>query len=112
MAVLVLCNDLFFGTQLTSAIKRAEMTPLTCLGMKTCLDRLNDEANWVIIDLELPGLDLAQIVAAKPDGCKLIAFGPHVHVDKLEAAVQAGVDMVLSRGQIASGLEEILQSSG
>ena len=33
-----------------------------------------------------------------------IAFGPHVHTAKLEAARSAGIGRVMSRGQFVSGL--------
>jgi hypothetical protein len=38
----------------------------------------------------------------------VIAFGPHVHAEALEAAAAAGCDQVLSRGALMAQLVAIL----
>lgn len=110
-SVLVLCKDLMFSSQLNGAVQRAELVPQTCLGIKTVEDSLQKyDINWVIVDLETEGVDLSKLREAT--GCKLIGFGPHVHVDRLAAAQAAGFDYVLSRGQISNGLDQLLRSHG
>ncbi len=107
--ILVLCKDLLFSSQLNGAVQRAGFQPQTCLGMKTCLQGLKDyEILAVVIDLELSPLDLMSLREAAGAGCRLIAFGPHVHVELLRSAKEAGCNFVLTRGQIASELERVL----
>ena len=44
-------------------------------------------------------------IAASPELlARSIAFGPHVHTAKLDAARAAGIGRVMSRGQFVSGL--------
>ncbi|MBT5019118.1 hypothetical protein N8553_03215 [bacterium] len=108
--VLVLCKDLMFSSQLNGGVQRAGLVPQTCLGIKTVEESLQKfEIDWLIVDLELEGLDLAKF--RESTSCKLIGFGPHVHVERLAAAQAAGFDYVLSRGQISSGLDQLLSSS-
>lgn len=105
--VLVLCKDLMFSSQLNGAVQRAGLVPQTCLGIKTVHDSLEKyDIDWVIVDLETEGIDLQSL--RDSTSCQLIGFGPHVHVDRLAAAQNAGFDYVLSRGQISSGLDQLL----
>ena len=107
--VLIVCKDLLFSSQLTGSVQRTGLTPRTCLGQKTALSELNqNEIQWVIVDLELEQLDLTAIRSATT--AKLVAFGPHVHEEKLKSAQAAGFDYVLSRGQISSGLDDLMTS--
>lgn len=99
-----------FSSQLNGAVQRAGLIPQTCLGMKTCLEALERGGmRWVIIDLELPGVDVNAIHNARHDGCRLLSFGPHVHEELLQNAKAAGCDFVITRGQAASGLDKYLQ---
>lgn len=108
--VLVLCKDLMFSSQLNGAVQRAELVPQTCLGIKTVAESLQKyDIDWVIVDLELEGLDLAKL--RESTTCKLVGFGPHVHIERLATAQAAGFDYVLSRGQISSGLDQLLSSN-
>ncbi len=40
---------------------------------------------------------------------KLIAFGPHVHKQRLDDAVAAGVDEAVSRGELLGGFPALLR---
>jgi CheY-like chemotaxis protein len=59
----------------------------------------------VIVDLTTPNLDIRDAVqrlrAASPAPAAILAFAPHVQADRLRAAVQAGCDQVLTRGQFS-----------
>lgn len=61
------------------------------------------EVRILLVDLQCPGVDIANIVAAvrkaTPHKLAIVAFGPHVHEARLAAANDAGCDFVLSRGQ-------------
>ena len=40
---------------------------------------------------------------------RLIAFGPHVHKQRLDDAVAAGVDEAVSRGELFGGFPALLR---
>ncbi|MEM9659694.1 MAG: hypothetical protein AAF961_15140 [Planctomycetota bacterium] len=66
---------------------------------------------YLLIDLRLPGLDLESLVRAvrsANDTTKIIACGPHVHQQRLAAAIAAGCDEVITRGQFEGRLAELL----
>jgi hypothetical protein len=62
------------------------------------------------VDLSVPGLVLDEVTACL-SGASVrdsIAFGPHVHQARLDAARAAGFDKVMSRGQFVSNLSALL----
>lgn len=69
----------------------------------------------MFVDLQTPGLDIAQAVASLRQTAgprvRIVAFGPHVHQEKLAAARAAGCDLVLTQGQFYSSLDELLQDT-
>jgi DNA-binding NarL/FixJ family response regulator len=70
-------------------------------------------ANAVIVDLSTPSVDVASLVNQLKSKigsiARVVAFGPHVHEQRLAAAREAGCDLVVSRGQFFSQLETILR---
>ncbi|MFM8733878.1 MAG: hypothetical protein ACKOC8_01585 [Pirellulales bacterium] len=66
----------------------------------------------VVLDLQAAGSDVAgQVTAARRLAAAsgvVVAFGPHVWKDKLEAAVAAGADAAVSRGEVMSDLPGVL----
>jgi CheY-like chemotaxis protein len=66
----------------------------------------------VILDLESPAAGpaalLPQLRALAPPPSRIIAFGPHVHTARLQAARDAGCDEVLTRGQFYAQLNDVL----
>ncbi len=103
--VLVLCSDLFFSTQVANMVRQAgfeavlELQPARAVGLLT-------SGCWagVLVDVEAGGVDLAALVASLGEAPRprVVAFGPHVHKARLDAAEAAGCDAVLTRGQISS----------
>lgn len=62
----------------------------------------------LVLDLAVePGLREAAFAAARAAGAKVIAFGPHVDLQALEAARRRGAD-VLTRGAIGQGLAPLV----
>jgi len=108
--VLLLCKDLFFSSQLHGAIQRAGLTGRTCLSVSGCLDQFqNGGITDIIVDLQLPDLDLNALRAGAPAPCRLTVFGPHVHEDLFQMAQQAGCDAILTRGQASAKLDSLLK---
>jgi DNA-binding NarL/FixJ family response regulator len=110
-----LTADLLFSSRVTSMAaqlgRQVELLTLPA-SVDTLLNDPNAPLpNLVIIDLSMPGLNLADLVprlrevASSP---KIIAYGPHIHAPKLAAAEAAGCDEVLSNGEFSRRIAEIL----
>lgn len=66
----------------------------------------------VLIDLGLPGLDISALTQqlSAHTISRAIAYGPHVHTEKLRAATDAGVGAVLSRGQFSAQVGQLIRT--
>lgn len=64
----------------------------------------------LMVDLGLPGLDIATLANAVPATilATAIAYGPHVHTAKLQAAEDAGFGRVMSRGQFSAQVGQLI----
>jgi DNA-binding NarL/FixJ family response regulator len=69
----------------------------------------------LIVDLATVSMELEHLIntlrqetSAPP---RVVAFGPHVHRERLAAARQAGCDEVVSRGEFFARIESILAAS-
>jgi len=72
-----------------------------------------DSIAYVVLDLSTrSGLTstIVQLCHEKCPNAKLIAYGPHVEVDKLHAAKTAGIELVLSNGQFSNQMQAIFDS--
>ena len=113
MQVVLLSNDLMVVSHVTSAaaVRSAEVRVANNSEAAIAL-HVERPANLVVIDLGLPALVLVELVnTLKSTGehaVQIVAFGPHVHADRLTAARNAGCDSVLSRGQFFAQVESIL----
>jgi hypothetical protein len=65
----------------------------------------------VLIDLTAVA-DIDSLVTTLRDrfgtACQLVAFAPHVHIERIKAARQAGCDQVITRGQVQGVAEELM----
>jgi CheY-like chemotaxis protein len=116
-------NIVLFSSDLT-VVARVEGAAACAGGKLRTTSSLDQLATWrqaasvdlVIADLGMAEIDPAAIVkSAKQDvgeAPRIVAFGPHVHEERLAAARQAGCDEVVSRGQFFSQLEAILARAG
>jgi DNA-binding NarL/FixJ family response regulator len=114
MRVALLTADLVCSSRLAGAAQRAGGTLLSAATAEALLALLASEpADAVLIDLEAPGSDPAALVprlrALDPAPRAVLAFGPHVHEQRLAAAQQAGCDAVYARGQLHAQAETILR---
>ena len=76
-------------------------------------DEVTDSIAYVILDLSTrSGLTdtLAEVCREKCPDAKLIAYGPHVEVEKLQAAKAAGIGMVMSNGHFSNQMQSIFES--
>jgi len=74
--------------------------------LQAAIDNAKMAGSIVCLDLSAPFSDPHGFAtSASPELlARSIAFGPHVHTAKLEAARAAGIGRVMSRGQFVSGL--------
>jgi DNA-binding NarL/FixJ family response regulator len=115
MSVLALVSDLMMQSHLSGAARRAG-TPVQLTSTTDALlsAAAAGQPTLVILDLSHPGLDPADLLprlAAVLPGVATVAFGPHVHHERLRAAEAAGCGLVISRGQFHAQTEAILQRS-
>lgn len=111
MSVVVLSSDLATGSQIHAAAKQAGAPCATARGPKSLAEKAAG-SKLVLIDLTTPQLDLPEIVAslkAMESPPAVVAFGPHVHTQQLQAAKDAGCDAVLTRGQMHSQAVELIE---
>jgi len=113
------CADLIFATKIRSTCdalavlsrpaRNAEM-------LQKRLDRVDDgkpnaPVSLVLVDLEIgpPALELITTVRKHDADLPVIAWGPHVAVDLLSAAGEAGASQVMARGSFTAQLPAIIE---
>ncbi|TWU25521.1 hypothetical protein [Bythopirellula polymerisocia] len=112
MPIVLVSRDLMLSSKLEGVARSLGQT-LKSVGSGAAALGNAEERQVIVVDLELPGLDIAALVKGiknrtqQPD--KVIAYAPHVRTEKLAAAKEAGCDLVVSRGQIMSDAESILR---
>ncbi len=103
--VLVVCSDLFFSTQVANMVRQAGFEAVLEMQSARAIGLLSSGC-WegVVVDVEAAGLDVPALIASlgEEPRPRVVAFGPHVHTAKLDAARDAGCAAILTRGQISS----------
>lgn len=116
MSALALISDLMMQSQASAAARAAGVELRLVLSEDALVELAQQQSpRLVIVDLSHPGVDPAGLVGRlgpllSPE-CRLLAFGPHVHKGRLEAAASAGFE-VISRGQFHAQLDEIVRGAG
>ncbi len=103
-SVVFLSGDLIFASRVKGA---AEQAGLNCRLSGSFPESDTDSIRFVVLDLSTRSGLTAEIVNFCLDNCpqaKLIAYAPHVQLGKLAAAREAGIPVVLTRGQFDSKL--------
>jgi AmiR/NasT family two-component response regulator len=116
MAVLVLTRDLNVISRVDGAAARlgavASSVAQSCDVAARCRD---ESAELLVIDLDSSQVDVKalidEIALASSSLPRIVAFGSHVHVEKLNAAREAGCHEVVSRGQFFSQTDALLRAN-
>jgi CheY-like chemotaxis protein len=115
MDVVLLANDLMVVSRLQNAAMKIGARIHSAANGSQALAICGDEkAALLVIDLATPGLMLGfvqQLKSGPAQDVRVIAFGPHVHKERLDAARDAGCDLVVSRGQFFNDVEAVLRGS-
>ena len=109
-SVMMLSGDLLFCSRVKAAATAAGLQ-FRMGGQLPAED--TDSIAYVILDLSTrSGLtnDLAELCRETCPNAQLIAYGPHVDVNKLHAAREAGITTVLSNGQFSNQMQAIFDS--
>ena len=100
--VVFLSGDLMFA----SRIRAAAETHGFEFHLSSSLPSLPQIA-FVVVDLSTRSGAVEGLVERCAEICpeaKVIAYGPHVHVDRLDQARRSGIEIVLTRGQFDQAL--------
>src|SRR4051812_45312314 len=113
MAIVLLSGDLMVVSRVEGAAARlGETVRVASTGAHAAELCHAEKANKLIVDLSSPSLDVEAIVnqlkSSDSAAPQIIAFGPHVHEERLAAARNAGCDLVTSRGQFFAQIDTIL----
>jgi AmiR/NasT family two-component response regulator len=113
MTGILFSPDLFFSSRILAEAQRAGLEVRAVPDLAMLREQVaRHEVRLVLVDLGATQTDPAEIVAAvaaqQPRPC-LIAFGPHVHAERLQAARAAGCDLVLTRGQFDGQVADLLR---
>jgi hypothetical protein len=115
--VLFCSDDLMFGTQISGAAAAAGLNYQAVRDVESLAQVLgeHDAVPLVVLDLDRSitevhrWLDALARFNPRP---QLLAFGPHVYADRLQAAQAAGCDWVLTRNQFHHQMTSILAQLG
>jgi AmiR/NasT family two-component response regulator len=110
MAVIVAVRDLVFRSKIFAAAERLGVE-VRLAPRGTPLSQAARELGpgTVLADLAEPGV-IAEVPAAKQAGAtRVVGFLGHLQADLMAAAAAAGVDEVLTRGQLVQKLDGILR---
>jgi DNA-binding response OmpR family regulator len=114
MNALLLTCDLMVVSRVEGAATRNGLKVHTLSTVEQAVEYMAREpAAVLLVDLASQSVGVRELVdevrrAGSEKTC-IIAFGPHVHEERLNAARQAGCDQVVSRGQFLMQLDAILE---
>lgn len=111
-AGLLVCDDLFFTSKVTGTAEALGLKVVEAGSMTAAKERIAAGGiRFAIVDLSLPGLRAADLVAALPadDRPPVLAFDSHVNTARMQAARDAGCDEVLPRSRLSAELPDLLK---
>lgn len=111
MSALLITTDLMATSSAEGDARRVGVE-LAIVAPGRAVESAGAETRLGAIDLSAPIGDLSALVEglrAAAAGATLVAYGPHVHEARLQAARDAGCDLVISRGQFHKGFADLLK---
>jgi len=115
LVVLYCAADLIWATRIRATAEGVGVASRPARDVAMLEARLADSpVRGLIVDLEAPaGLDLVRRLRGSTAGelergVAIVAFGPHVELERFQAAREAGAERVMARGAFDRGLGEIL----
>jgi CheY-like chemotaxis protein len=109
--IVLVCADFMFISSIEGTAKELGIETRLAMNAEGTAAALSEPAALVIVDLELPELNCAQLMDAMPtDRPRVIGFYPHVLKDRFDAAMAAGFDEAVTRGRFTTDLAQILRA--
>ncbi|PHR98730.1 MAG: hypothetical protein COA78_25800 [Blastopirellula sp.] len=112
MIIIYLTADLMFSSRVSSYAKEIGADLRVAISGPQCINAINqNKVDRVLVDLNVPKLDIEELmtqIKATGQDLDVIAYGPHVQIELLEAAKAAGCDVVLSKGQFNQQIEALV----
>lgn len=109
--VLVLIDDLIFGSKVREALRRLGVIAVFPASVKLYEDTLGAGAALLILDVDAPRFSPEEAIRmARTAGVPVLAYGSHVNVEALAAARRAGADEVVPRSVFASQLPQLVEA--
>ena len=115
MGVAALVPDLLFSTKITSTAASLGVPVKVLRSLEALSQRLGEaKVTLVLLDFDSEDIDPIEAItacrqAASPP--RIVAFGPHVRGDLIEACRRAGADEVLPRSAFVRRLPELLRAA-
>jgi DNA-binding response OmpR family regulator len=112
MTVILVSADLTVVSRFQGAATQAGFATRVASSQAAAIECEADNVDLVVIDLGAPLSDIQAIVnhfKSKTPPPRIVAFGPHVHEERLAAAREAGCDEVVSRGQFFGQMHSMLR---
>ncbi|MFO0912318.1 MAG: hypothetical protein U0795_05150 [Pirellulales bacterium] len=114
----LLSQDLMLSSMLSGPAGRARWQLVSCRNWQAMTETIAQapaagrDVKLVVIDLTLSGLELKTELFDQlhSQSIATVAFGPHVHRERLAAALAAGCQRVWSRGQLHQQADELFAS--
>jgi CheY-like chemotaxis protein len=106
----MICDDLIFTSRVTATARAKGLTVTPVRSADDAISRARESSPaCVIVDLHTAGGDLTALMTglreASPAMPRVVAYGSHVNKELLQAAREAGCDLVLPRSKFANELE-------
>ena len=110
---LLITKDVFFASKVTGTASALGLSMRMVMSLEQLKSLLGDDTRLVILDLDCTGITPPDVTAALPPNPDVttVAFGPHVHEAKLEAARNAGFQHVMPRSRFSADLVQILKAA-
>jgi len=114
MHVLMITTDLMLSSQAKGAARRAGCELQVVANVDAALQVVaRRHTRLVVLDLGTSGIDPSRVVPQLRSGAAkeiaVVALGPHVQKQRLDAARAVGCDRVVSRGQFHSRAQDIFR---
>ena len=118
ISILLLTPDLMVSSRI-AGVAAAIPATVEALGPAAAAPRGGPFA-VIVVDLQVNGRTATALIerakgfrdtqtAAGAERAAIIAFGPHVAVDRLTEAAEAGADLVVSRGELLGALPAVVE---
>lgn len=112
MSIAYLTNDLMFSSRVSGAAQSAGVDVRVIGSVAGLIELLSDGGiRLVVLDLTVSGLDPTSVlpeIRNIDSEVAVVAYGPHVHEQKLADAASAGCEQVLSKGQFNSSIVSLI----